>query len=279
MSSLTNEELEMLRRKARYIRKDILEMYSVSGGGHFGGSLSVVEILTLLYGKVMRYDPQNPKWPERDRLILSKGHTNGALCGTLAEFGFFPKDLLNTFNQLDSPFGMHPDMHKIPGCDMSTGSLGHGSPVAAGMALAGKADRKDYFVYLILGDGECQEGTVWESASVIAHYHLNNLIAFVDRNRISQEGRTEEVNRLEPFADRWRSFGWNVLEVDGHDFEQIYAGILTAQQSIDLPTVIIANTIKGKGVSFMENTHKYHYADLTREELEVARSEFDTEDV
>jgi len=277
MTLLTNEELEILRRKARVIRKDILEMYAVSGGGHFGGSLSVVEILTLLYGKVMRYDPRNPKWPERDRLILSKGHTNGALCGALAEFGFFPKDLLNTFNQLDSPFGMHPDMHKIPGCDMSTGSLGHGSAVAAGIALAGKADRLDYFVYLILGDGECQEGTVWESASVSAHYHLNNLIAFVDRNRISQEGMTEEVNRLEPFADRWRSFGWNVQEIDGHDFEQIYAGILAAQQSKEFPTVLIAHTIKGRGVSFMENTYKYHYADLTSDELELARSELDVE--
>jgi len=277
MSSLTTEELGMLRRKAGDIRRDIIEMYSVSGGGHYGGSLSVVEILTLLYGKVMRYNPQVPAWPERDRLILSKGHTNGALCGALAEFGFFPKDLLRTFNQLDSPFGMHPDMHKIPGCDMSTGSLGHGSAVAAGIALAGKADRLDYYVYLILGDGECQEGTVWESASIIAHYHLNNLIAFVDRNRISQEGLTEEVNRLEPFADRWRSFGWNVLEVDGHNFEQIYAGILAAQQAKDSPTVLIAHTTKGRGVSFMENTHKYHYADLTSQELEKALSELKEE--
>jgi transketolase len=277
MSLLTNEEIEALRKKARDIRKDIIEMYSVSGGGHFGGSLSVVEILTLLYGKVMRYDPRNPRLPDRDRLILSKGHTNGALCGALAEFGFFPKDLLKTFNQLDSPFGMHPDMHKIPGCDMSTGSLGHGSAVAAGIALAGKADRLGYFVYLILGDGECQEGTVWESASVIAHYRLNNLIAFVDRNRISQEGMTEEVNRLEPFSDRWRSFGWNVLEVEGHDYEQIYAAVLAAQQSKDLPTVIIAHTIKGRGVSFMENTHKYHYADLSATELDQAHSELDLE--
>jgi transketolase len=277
MSSLTNKETESLKKKARDIRRDILEMYSVSGGGHFGGSLSVVEILTLLYGKVMRYDPQNPGWPERDRLILSKGHTNGALCGALAEFGFFPKDLLKTFNQLDSPFGMHPDMHKIPGCDMSTGSLGHGSAVAAGIALAGKADHLNYFVYLILGDGECQEGTVWESASVSANYRLNNLIALVDRNRISQEGMTEEVNRLEPFADRWRSFGWNVLEVDGHDFEQIYEGILKAQHSKEFPTVLIAHTIKGKGVSFMENTYKYHYADLTNQELEDARSELTAE--
>jgi transketolase len=277
MSTLTCEEIETLKKKARIIRRDILETYAGSGGGHFGGSLSVVEILTLLYGKVMRYDPQNSKWPERDRLILSKGHTNGALCSTLAEFGFFSTDLLKTFNQLDSPFGMHPDMHKIPGCDMSTGSLGHGSAVAAGIALAGKADRSDYFVYLILGDGECQEGTVWESASVIAHYHLNNLIAFVDRNRISQEGKTEEINNLEPFADRWRSFGWNVWEVDGHDFEQIYNAVLAARQSLECPSVIIAHTIKGKGISFMQNTHKYHFLDLSPQELETARSEFGEE--
>jgi transketolase len=277
MSLLTNEEIELLKKRALLIRKDILEMYAVSGGGHFGGSLSVVEILTLLYGKVMRYDPQNPQWPERDRLILSKGHTNGALCGALAEHGFFPKDLLKTFNQLDSPFGMHPDMHKIPGCDMSTGSLGHGSAIAAGIALVGKADRKNYFVYLILGDGECQEGTVWESASVSGHYHLNNLIAFVDRNLISQEGMTEKTNSLEPFADRWRSFGWNVLEVDGHDFEQIYNTILTARLTQDRPSVIIAHTIKGKGISFMQNTHKYHFLDLSPQELETARSELGKE--
>jgi transketolase len=273
MVQIKKEEIEFLEEKARIIRNLILETYIGSGGGHFGGSLSVVEILTLLYGKVMRYDPSNPQWEERDRLVLSKGHTNGALCAVLAEFGFFPKDLLKTFNQLDSPFGMHPDMHNIPGCDMSTGSLGHGSACAAGMAIAGKADRTGRYVYLILGDGECQEGTVWESASVSSHYHLNNLIAFLDRNQISQEGKTEETNSLEPLADRWSSFGWNVYEADGHDFNDLYSAVLLAQASLDKPSVIIAKTIKGRGISFMEYTSAYHYADITENEQMIARKE------
>jgi transketolase len=273
MNGLTKEEVEYLEEKARIIRTLILETYIGAGGGHFGGSLSVVEILTLLYGKVMRYDPANPQWEDRDRLVLSKGHTNGALCAALAEFGFFPKELLETFNQLDSPFGMHPDMHLIPGCDMSTGSLGHGSACAAGMAIASKADRSSRYVYLILGDGECQEGTVWESASVSSHYHLKHLIAFLDRNLISQEGKTENINSLEPLADRWSSFGWNVLEANGHDFNELYSAVLQAQASLEKPSVIIANTIKGRGISFMENTHTYHYADLTENEQGIARSE------
>lgn len=277
MNQLTREEITELERKAQSIRRQILEVYTIAGGGHYGGSLSVVEILTLLYGKVMRYDPGNPRWPDRDRLVLSKGHTNGALCSALAEYGFFPRELLKTFNELDSPFGMHPDMHNIPGCDMSTGSLGHGSACAAGMAIAAKADGSDQYVYLILGDGECQEGTVWESASVITHYRLNNLIAFLDRNLISQEGKTEQINSLEPLSERWKSFGWNVFEVNGHDFQELFTAVSMAKQSQDRPSVIIANTVKGRGISFMENTSKYHYVDISESELAIARAELKQE--
>ncbi len=277
MYQLTKEEVVALKQRAQIIRQDLLETYAAAAGGHFGGSLSAVEILTLLYDKVLKFDPKNPKWADRDRLILSKGHTNGILCCTLAEYGFFPKELLKTFNHLDSPFGMHPDMHNIPGCDMSTGSLGHGSACAAGIAIAAKTDHRDYFVYLILGDGECQEGTVWEAASVSSQYKLNNLIAIVDRNQYSQEGLVNNINSLEPFAGRWRSFGWNVIETNGHDFEALYDAICTAKQSSDKPTAIIAHTIKGSGISFMEDTFTYHYAELSSSELQKAREELRVE--
>jgi transketolase len=203
--------------QSRIIRRTILEMYAAAGGGHFGGSLSVVEILVALYGSVLRVDPARPQWEDRDRLILSKGHSAGALCAVLGHYGFFDKELLETFNKLDSPFGMHPDMHKIPGCDMSSGSLGHGLAVGCGMALAARADGKDYRVYVIVGDGECQEGSIWEAAMVAAHHKLNNLIVVVDRNMVSLDGKTEEINALEPLSERWRSFGRSLIEVDGHD--------------------------------------------------------------
>jgi transketolase len=273
MQTLTPEEKQELDLIANKMRSQIIEMFHVAGGGHFGGSLSVVEILVTLYGAVVRFDPAQPRWEERDRVILSKGHASGALCPVLGHWGFFDEGLLDTFNQLDSPFGMHPDMNKIPGCDMSTGSLGHGLAVGIGMALAGRADDKDYRVYVVLGDGECQEGTVWEAAMIGSHLKLNRLTAIVDRNRLSLDGATESINALEPLADRWRSFGWHVLECDGHDPAKIHQAIQQAHDYLDGPTVIVANTVKGKGVSFMENKYQYHYAILTNEELEAAREE------
>jgi transketolase len=273
MKSLSQDQINELEGVAVKMRRQIVDMYTLAGGGHFGGSLSVVEILVTLYGAVVRVDPADPEWSDRDRVVLSKGHACGALCPVLAHQGFFEEALLDTFNKLDSPFGMHPDMNKIPGCDMSTGSLGHGLAIGIGMALAARADEKDYRVYVVLGDGECQEGTVWEAASVASHLGLDNLTAIVDRNRVSLDGITEEINALEPFADRWLSFGWHVIEVDGHDVAALYQGIQHARATRGIPTVILADTVKGKGVSFMEGKYQYHYASLSPQELEAARSE------
>ncbi|MGQ9586104.1 MAG: transketolase [Anaerolineae bacterium] len=273
MKSLSAAQVSELEARARRTRQQVLEMFAIAGGGHFGGSLSVVEILVTLYGAVLRVDPTNPGWPDRDRLVLSKGHAGGTFCAVLANAGFFDDALLETFNRLDSPFGMHPDMHKIPGCDMSSGSLGHGLAVGIGMALAGRADGKDYRVYVVMGDGECQEGTVWEAAMTAAHLKLDSLTAVVDRNRLSLDGRTEELNALEPLAERWRAFGWHVVEVDGHNVSEIYRGIQEAHATRGCPTVLLAHTIKGKGISFMEDTHQFHYAVLSTEQLEAARAE------
>lgn len=273
MKFLSDAQVDEMTKQAHEIRQIVLEMLAASGGGHFGGSLSVIEILVGLYGSVMRVDPARPDWPDRDRLVLSKGHAGAALCPILARFGYFDESLLLTFNKLDSPFGMHPDMHKISGCDMSTGSLGHGLAVGIGMALAGRTDGKDYRVYVVLGDGECDEGSVWEAAMVASHYKLSRLTAIVDRNQVSLDGNTEEIMTLEPLAERWRSFGWNTVEADGHDFRQIYKAIQDAQDVQSRPTVILAHTIKGKGISFMEGKHEYHYTTLTGKELDNARTE------
>jgi transketolase len=273
MVSLSRDQGHEGERVAGKMRRQIVEMYTLAGGGHFGGSMSVVEILVTLYGAVVRVNPADPEWSDRDRVVLSKGHACGALCPVLAHHGFFEEALLDTFNKLDSPFGMHPDMNKIPGCDMSTGSLGHGLAIGIGMALAARADGKDYRVYVVLGDGECQEGTVWEAASVASHLRVDNLTAFVDRNWVSLDGPTEEINALEPFHERWRSFGWHVVEVDGHDIAQLYDGVEQAHATAGQPTVILANTVKGKGVSFMEHKYEYHYASLSQQELTVARAE------
>lgn len=277
IKTLAENSAEKLTQMSGIIRTSVLDMYTVAGGGHYGGSMSVVEILVSLYGSVLRYDPTNPGWEDRDRLILSKGHASGTLCAVLGHFGFFDKELLETFNKLDSPLGMHPDMHKIPGCDMSSGSLGHGLAIGCGMALAGKADHKDYRVYVVMGDGECQEGTVWEAAMVAAHHKLDNMIAIIDRNMVSLDGETEEINALEPFAPRWKSFGWHVIEVDGHDIKKLLAGFQEAAGVTGKPIVIIARTVKGKGISFMEGDHEYHYASLSDEKLEQARQELGRE--
>lgn len=248
-------------------------MFVQSGRGHFGGCFSVTEILVALYAKVLRVRPAEPHWPDRDRMILSKGHANAALCAVLAEHGYFDPAELDTYGRFASKIGMHVDMHVIPGCDMSAGSLGHGLPVGLGMALAGDADLRPYRVYVVLGDGECDEGSVWEAALVAGHHRTDNLTAIVDRNKISQTGFTEEIARLEPFADKWRAFGWHVIEVDGHDFRQVYAGIAEAREIRGQPTAIIAATVKGKGVSFMEGNPAYHSGGISGELLATARAE------
>jgi transketolase len=274
-----NEEILTLQNKAVDIRKKIIHLSSIAGGGHLGGSLSIVEIVVALYGHVMKFDPRNPRWPERDRFILSKGHGGMCLCSVLADAGYYPEEAMNTFNCLDSPFGQHPDMNKIPGIEMSTGSLGHGLSVSVGVAIAGRLDKAKWRVFCLLGDGELDEGMVWEAAMSASHFKLGNLTAIVDRNGYSLDGPTEEIMALEPISDKWRAFGWNVLKVDGHDFGEILNAFDTLPPADSpKPTCIIANTVKGKGVSFMENNAEWHYGGLADElttqvyeELERAR--------
>jgi len=259
-----------LKKKAKIVRRRIIEMLWEAKGGHFGGSLSCVDILVALYFHILKIDPQNPKWEDRDRFILSKGHASAALCPTLAEKGYFSVQLLNTFNKLDSPFGMHPDMHKIPGCDMSTGSLGHGLPIGVGIALGGKLDAKSYKVFVLLGDGELQEGSIWEAMMAASHYKLDNLVAIVDRNKIELDGATEEIMALEPLSKKWKDFGWSVEEIDGHNMKEILEVLKKIPIKKGKPSLIIAHTIKGKGISFMENTHDWHYGKIGKEEFKNA---------
>jgi transketolase len=273
---LSEKEAGDLDASCRWVRLKVLEMFTHSGRGHYGGCYSVTEILVTLYGKILRIDPERPDWVDRDRLILSKGHANAALSAVLAHSGFVdPADLAN-YGDFGCAFGMHADMHSVPGCDMSAGSLGHGLAVGVGMALAGRSDGRDYRVYVVLGDGECDEGSVWEAAMMAAHHKVDNLTAVVDRNRISQCGFTAEILELEPFADKWRSFGWHVIEVDGHDVRQLYTAYKAARAVQSRPTVVIANTIKGKGVSFMEGNPAYHSGGLTKEELIMVRAELES---
>ncbi|WP_069591405.1 transketolase [Neomoorella thermoacetica] len=258
---------------ARRIRRDIVRMVGAAGSGHPGGSLSAVEIMTALYFKVMRLDPERPDWPERDRFVLSKGHAAPVLYAALAERGFFAVDKLDTLRRLGSPLQGHPDRKSLPGVEVSTGSLGHGLAVANGMALAGRLDGRDYRVYVLLGDGELEEGMVWEGAMAAAHYHLDNLTAIVDHNHLQIDGRVEEVMSPEPVADKFRAFGWEVMTIDGHDFGQILDALERAREVKGKPTVIIAETIKGKGVSFMENQAGWHGKAPKPEEVEKALAE------
>jgi transketolase len=262
-------ELETI---ARELRRDIVETIYTAGSGHPGGSLSELEILIALYFRVMRHDPKNPKWPDRDRFILSKGHASPGLYAVLARAGYFPREELPTFRKLNSRLQGHA--HPMtPGVEMNSGSLGMGLSFALGCALATRLDQKDYLVYALLGDGECDEGEVWEAAMAAAHHKATNLIAFVDRNRIQNDRFTDDVMRLEPLAQKWQSFGWRVLETDGHDFHTLLSTIDKARQRRTRPTVIIAHTVKGKGVSFMENNPAFHGRAPNGEEFEKAMQE------
>lgn len=247
-----------IRRMANVMRQDIIKMLLRAKSGHPGGSLSAADIVAALYFKVMRIQPENPKWPERDRFILSKGHAAPVLYAALAEKGYFPKEELWELRQTGRMLQGHPDMKHIPGVDMSTGSLGQGLSAANGMALAAKLDQKDYRVYVLLGDGELAEGQVWEAAMAAAHYKLDNLTAFLDFNGLQIDGTTDSVMSSAPLPDKWQAFGWHVLEVDGHDVDAILMALAEAQTVKGKPTMIIAHTIKGKGVSFMENQVGWH---------------------
>lgn len=255
------------------IRKDIVSMICKSKSGHPGGSLSAVEILTALYFDQMNIDPTNPKMEDRDRFVLSKGHAAPALYATLAQRGYFAKKELNNLRQLGSMLQGHPDMKKVPGVEMSTGSLGQGFSVACGMAMAAKLDNAPWNVYALLGDGEVQEGIIWEAAMSAAHYKLDNMIAFLDYNGLQIDGEVESVMNINPIEDKFKTFGWNVITIDGHDFDQIFAALDMAKDTVDKPTMIIAKTIKGKGVSFMENQASWHGSAPSEEQLEQALSE------
>lgn len=266
-------DYQELAATARQIRRHIIRMVGAAGSGHPGGSLSAADIMTALYFKVMRLEPARPDWPERDRFVLSKGHAAPVLYATLAERGFFPVDQLTTLRQLGSPLQGHPDRKSLPGVEVSTGSLGHGLAVANGMALAARLDGRDYRVYVLMGDGELEEGMVWEGAMAAAHYRLDNLTAIVDHNHLQIDGRVEEVMSPEPVAAKFQAFGWEVLAIDGHDFGQILGALERAREIKGRPTVIIAETVKGKGVSFMENQAGWHGKAPKPEEVEKALAE------
>ena len=243
---------------ASIIRKEIVTMIHKAKSGHPGGSLSAVEILTALYFDEMNIDPSNPKMEDRDRFILSKGHAAPVLYATLAERGYFSEDELSNFRKFGSMLQGHPDMNKIPGVEMSTGSLGQGFSAACGMAMASKLDSAPWNVYVLLGDGEIQEGIVWEAAMSASHYKLDNLIVFLDYNGLQIDGSTEDVMNVDPIEGKFKAFGWNVITIDGHDYDQIFAALDMAKSTVGKPTMIIAKTVKGKGVSFMENEAKWH---------------------
>ncbi|AJQ26336.1 transketolase [Pelosinus fermentans] len=252
------ESIDNLTEKTLNIRKNIIRMITQAQSGHPGGSLSAVEILTYLYFKEMNIDPSNSKNPKRDRFVLSKGHAAPVLYAALAERGFFSADELLTLRKINSRLQGHPDMKGIPGVDMSTGSLGQGLSAAAGMALAGKIDGSDYRVFALLGDGELEEGQIWEAAMFAAHYKLNNLTIFIDFNGLQIDGLISEVLSPLPIPEKWRAFGWNVLEIDGHDLEEIHSAVQSAKGVLDKPTAIIATTIKGKCIRKMENAAEWH---------------------
>ena len=264
---------EFLEKKANDIRIGIIEGVYSAGCGHPGGSLSIADIMAYLYFDKMKVDEKNPKWEGRDRFVLSKGHTAPALYATLAERGFFPKEELKTLRKTESRLQGHPDMKNIPGVDMTTGSLGLGISAACGMALSGKISDKDYRVYTIVGDGESEEGQVWEAAMFAAHYKLDNLCLFLDSNGLQIDGPVTEVMNPTPHDEKFRAFGWNVIVIDGHDFDEIENALEAAEKCKGKPTAIIAKTTKGKGVSYMENAVEWHGAAPKEEQYKIAIKE------
>lgn len=270
-------DIAALEKKAREIRRHIIRMVGTAGSGHPGGSLSAADIVTALYFAVMRLDPARPDWPDRDRFVLSKGHAAPVLYAALAERGYFPVDELGTLRKLGSRLQGHPDMKKLPGVEMSTGSLGQGLSAANGMALAAKLDGKDYRVYVLLGDGEIQEGQVWEAAMAAAHYKLDNVTVIVDFNGYQIDGPVTEVMNPEPIAAKWWAFGWRVLEIDGHDMRAILTALNEARATEGRPTVIVARTVKGKGVSFMEGQVDWHGKAPKEDQVRAALAELGSE--
>lgn len=264
---------QMLKEQAKQIRRDIVSMVGAAKSGHPGGSLSAAEILTYLYFEEMNVNPAEPKWEDRDRFVLSKGHAAPVLYAALARKGFFPAEDLMSLRKIGSHLQGHPDMKKVPGVDMSTGSLGTGFSAATGIALACQLDKKPSYVYTLLGDGELQEGQVWEAAMSAAHYKLDNLIAFVDNNGLQIDGNIDDVLSPNPIDAKFAAFGWHVQVIDGHDFAQIADAIKAAKAATGKPSVIVAKTVKGKGVSYMENQAGWHGSAPNAEQVAQAMEE------
>ena len=272
--------IEEMQSKAKILRRHIITMIAAANSGHLGGSLSAVEIITALYFKQLRHDPRNPDWPDRDRFILSKGHAAPVLYAALAEAGYFPVSELATLRKLDSRMQGHCDVLVTPGIETSSGPLGQGLSFGIGCAIAARLDKRDWRVYVLLGDGELDEGQVWEAAMSAAHFSvdglkLDNLTAIIDRNGIQLDGWTKDIMNTEPLADKWRAFGWHVIETDGHDITKVVAALDQAKSIKGKPSVIIAKTVKGKGVSFMENKAEFHGKPPTKEQAAQALKELE----
>jgi transketolase len=263
-------ELEAVCKK---VRRQIIEMITAAKSGHPGGSLSAVEIVVTLFNDVLRHDPLNPKWPDRDRFILSKGHCCPVLYSVMADCGYTPVDQLNTLRKMGSIYQGHPDVRFIPALEASTGSLGEGVSLGIGMALAGRLNQSPSRSYIVLGDGECQEGQIWEAAMFAGYHHVDNVCVIVDYNKIQLDGFVKDIMDVSPLAEKWKSFGWHAIEIDGHSIPALQAAFAEASATKGKPTAIVANTIKGKGVSFMENNPKYHGVAPTVEEMGKALKE------
>jgi transketolase len=277
MVTLSEEKLRKLSKIARRVRRHIIEMIATAGSGHPGGALSATEIVVALYFEKLRHNPRNPIWEDRDRFILSKGHACSLLYAVLAECGYYQVEMLKTFRKLGSPFQGHPCRKKTIGVEVPSGSLGQGISAGIGMALAGRLDKKNYRVYVLIGDGESQEGQIWEAAMAAAHYKLDNLCVVLDYNNMQIDGQIPNIMGLEPIRDKWRAFGWHVINIDGHNWEEILYAFDDAENTKGKPSIIIAHTIKGKGVSFMERQVDWHGKAPTREEAEKAIRELSDE--
>ncbi len=270
MNDCSIEDLELIARK---LRRHVITMISIAGSGHPGGSLSAADIITALYFKVLRHNPADPHWADRDRFVLSKGHAAPVLYAALAEAGYFPVEWLSHLRKIDSRLQGHTDSNMTPGVDASAGSLGQGLSIGIGMAIAAKLDKKNYHTFVLLGDGECDEGQIWEAALAGPNLKVSNLTAIVDYNKLQLDGFTKDIMDLEPFIEKWKSFKWNVVEINGHKMTEIVDALLNARNNQHNPTVIIAHTIKGKGVSFMENNVEFHGRAPNKVETEQALKE------
>ena len=273
--SISAEKLKELENIARKLRYEIVMMIGAGKPGHLGGSCSIAELVAVLYFHRMRIDPKNPKWPDRDRFLLSKGHAALTQYAALAELGYFEKEELHTLKELGTKCQGHPEMLKMPGIEANTGSLGQGLSVACGIAMAGKLDKKDYKVYCIMGDGEIAEGQIWEASMAGPYYKLDNLIGILDKNRVQAMGPIAERYDTNPHADKWRAFGWHVIEIDGHDITQIIDAFDEADKTKDKPTMIVASTVKSKGVPFAEGKAQFHHGIMSQEQHETARQLFE----